>query len=215
MRISSECAVPLLATGLALSIATGCSFGSSSPATPREQAPTAANPGFVPRLQALGRTFLRVYHTAPSYDARTTPFKSEGKVTVAEVDIHVGSQVLKLTINQLPSPGINPSGITSLDILRFDPNSPRTGFDMTIGRNRDGTLDASCHSYQPPKGYSETGQERVFDAAGDPLTASSPALASAFASDMLTAAAEQLAAAGSYTQQPATGDPCGVTFGGG
>lgn len=216
--VKPEYIAPVVAYGAAAALAAGCGSGIPTAHNTHNTYNRVANPNFVPRLQALGKTFLLLYRRS-STDDRSTPFEVNGQITVGEVDIHVGMQVLKLTVNQLPSTSINPDRITSLDILRFSQPQPSDGFDMSLERNADGTLDASCASYRKPQGFSESHQSSLYDHDGSPLPNSSPELARGFLSDMLTTAAQQLSIAGhdvpipSLPPEASIGDPCGVNFG--
>lgn len=132
--------------------------------------------------------------------------------------MHVGSQVLKLTVNQLPAPNVDPTKISSINILRYDPHHPLAGFDMTINRDTGGTLDASCSSYVKPQGLSEQKQAAIFDHAGNLLPGSDAELADALLSDLLVGASNQLSHAGYDQQHPAaaqplSGNPCAINLG--
>lgn len=216
-KIKPECIVPVAALGATLALTTACSGSPVDAVNPHNTYTAVANPNFVPQLQILGRTFLMLYNHSTSGD-RSTPLEADGRITVAEVDVHIGSQVLKLTIDQLPSTSIAPSRITSLDILHFSQTQPLAGFDISFGRNPDGTIDASCAALQRPQGFSESHQTVIYDHFGNPLLNSSPKLAAGFLSDMLANAARQLSIASraelDHTlPQDSSGDPCGVNFG--
>jgi hypothetical protein len=217
--LSRENIIPATALSAALALTAACGSSSTGEVRPSPSHTPAviASPNFVPRFQILGAAFLALFNRAPAVD-RSTPFESQGRITTAEVDVHVGSQVLKITVNQLPATSVDPTKISSIDILRYDPRHPLTGFDMTINRDKGGTLDASCASYVKPQGLSEQGQDAIFDHAGNPLPGSDAALADALLSDLLVGASNQLGLAGYDQQHPAaaqplTGNPCAINLG--